>query len=340
VRALTTYCGHIATGGWRNRRLVDLLLQKAELAAQIDGRPYARACVSMAKGVAAHLQSRYAESVRHCDEAVASLLDGRSQSDDDRCRDASWEQALARSIAMWSLMYMGRIDELAQRQPILSRMAEESNDLFATLNFGTQIRTFYLLGSDQPGEALRCLEFDARRLSTQGFFVQHQNYLLARAFVEQYCGCGAAAWQALQDSLGWSTLRLVQHMRIDYFQARCRAALAAGSQASGRDRRRLLREARHAERKLRAEKTPWTAAVSSVLQAAIAAAEGRADVRQLLSSAVDQLSAVDGLLLAAAARVRLAQVEGREEGDAAARMQALGVVNVGRMTSALLPGFD
>ena len=168
MRALTTYCGHVAAGGWKNRRLVDRLLNKTESAARFDGRPYAKAVLAVAKGAAFHLQSRYAESVKFCDEAVACLVDGRSQSVDERCRDAAWEQA-SHSFAMWSLMYMGRMDLLAQRQPILSRMAEEADDLFATLNFGTQIRTYLLLGADQPDEARRRLEMDARRLSDSDF---------------------------------------------------------------------------------------------------------------------------------------------------------------------------
>ena len=129
-------------------------------------------------------------------------------------------------------------------------------------------------------------------------------------------------------------------MRIDYLQARCRAALAACRQASPSQRRTYLKEAWLAERKLEVEGTPWAAAVASVLQASIAAAEGRTDLRPRLSQAADKLRAVDGLLLAAAAEVRLAQIGGGCPESAGARMLRLGVANVQRMTTALLPGFE
>jgi hypothetical protein len=339
-RAMTAHSGHVAAGGYRNRRRVDALLERIDAIAGADGMPYALATAAIARGAAAHLQSRYGESVRCCDQAAAGLLDPKSRAIDPRCLDVTWELNLARSFGMWSLMYMGDIAELTRRQPEVLRLAEERNDLFATLNFGTQITTYVLLGRDRPDDARRRLEEDGRRLSKLGYFVQHQNHLLAMAFLEQYCGDGRAAWRHMQDAqraYSGSLLSHVQHMRIDFLQARGRAALAAARQSGDAA---LMKQAEQTARRLRGENTPWAAAMSAFLCAGIAAARRQADVEQYLTNAIAQLIEVNGRLFAAAARVRLAQV--RKSGADAAddEMRRLGVRNPQRMTAALLPGFE
>ena len=61
---------------------------------------------------------------------------------------------------MWCLMYQGNMAELARRQPKLIGLAQENDDLFAVLNFGTVIMTAVLLAGDDTAEARRRLEAD------------------------------------------------------------------------------------------------------------------------------------------------------------------------------------
>lgn len=200
IRNLTAFSGHVAASGYRKRKRVDRLLATIDDLAAQDGQPYALAGAEIARGVASHLQSQYRTSVKFCDRAVALLLDDDSKVADSRCYNATWELNVARSISLWSLMYMGQIDKLALRQPELLRAAEETNNLFAALNFSTQIMTHIMLAADRPDEARRRLQADGERLPAFGFFVQHQNHLLALAFLEQYCGCGHQAWQHLENA--------------------------------------------------------------------------------------------------------------------------------------------
>jgi hypothetical protein len=329
--------------GWKGRKQVNKLLHELERLASDDGRPYAAAAFDIARGVAAHLQSRYVESITYCDSAVARLLDIASQSSDGRCRDAAWEVVLARSIALWSFMYMGRIDELSRRLPDLSRAAEEKNDLLATLNFGTQVRTYVLLGAnDDPAQARERLDADEQRLSQFAFMIQHENYWLARAFLEQYCGNGLAAWECAEESrrrFEWSSIYLVQHMRIDYFQMRCRAALAAAHDATGAKRAYLIGAAIKCERRLRSEKTPWATALATLMQVGIERARGGVNVATICTEAIQRLEALDVLLFAAVARACLAELTKTGGAEADAGIAQLGASNPRRLIAAILPGF-
>jgi hypothetical protein len=248
---------------------------------------------------------------------------------------------------MWAMTYAGEAKEAARRHPDLLQKAREHNDLFAILNFGTTVAAFANLSEDQPEELREHLQEDKARLSERGFFVQHHNWLLASAFLEMYEGNGQAAWDVIGDH--WpgyraSFLSRVQQIRIDFWQTRARAALAAAEKS--RQPSRLLAAAQRDARRLRRENAPWASALAQLIQAGVDARRGeRGRAIERLPKASAALLGVDMKLFAAAANVRLGRLLADEAGKqlgamAKAEMTRLGVRDPERMTRALAPGFD
>ena len=339
VRALTGYVCHLSFTGTRVRGAVATNLTKLRRVARRNDGPYFRAAVEMARGVAAHLQGRWHAAVKSCDRSAEYLLD-------KRCRDVAWELDMSRTFALWALMYVGDVRELARRQPQLLHAAQQANDRFAILNFGTVVTTYVLLGADRPDEVRRQLENDRDLLSRQGFFVQNHMWLLASTFLELYCGEATVAWEAVADK--WRNYQLsflgqLQQARIDFLQMQGRAAVAAA--ASHGTRHASLPPARKIVARLRCEQAPWSTALALMLEAGIASVSGhRTDAADLLRAAAVALEAAHMKLFAAACRMHLGQITpgdiGREEyrrGQQA--MRSLGVANPQRMACALVPGF-
>jgi hypothetical protein len=339
VRALTAYVGHTAIRGSRGRRNSGRLLVATKRVARSHDTAYSRAAAELARGVIAHLEGRWRAAVRSCDRATKYLLD-------KSCVDVGWEINTARTFSMWALMYMGDIAELASRQPELLRIAEERNDFFALLNFGTVVTTNIKLAADRPADARIGLATDEERLSDRGFFVQHHNWLLASTFLRLYEGDGAAAWRQIAD--GWrgyrkSFLGHVQQVRIDFLQTQGRAAIAAAEQSA--NPRPHLKRAEKIVRRLRRERVKWADALADMLAAGICSVQRDHDATVAhLQAAAKQFNEVQMKLFCASAHLHLEQLlEGdadeRRQHSGSAAMTELGIENPSRMANAIVPGF-
>ncbi len=330
-RDLAAYVGHLAIGGSRSRSATRraLLAIRSQRGQQDD--PYSRAMLLMGRGIAALLRGDWSATIGCCDRAVTKLVDGQ-------CFGATWELSTARTFSLWALQYQGNLVELARRQPELMREAEETNDLFATLNFGTQVMAHLQLAAGQPEESLRRLERDRQRLSNRGFFVQHHNYWLASTYTLLYLGRGHEALRCIEGQ--WRNYRSaflsqVQQIRVDHFQVYARAILAAAAEAppSSSERRELLTRARAAIRRLKAERVGWSTALALALEASLAQLSGSAEeAATKLREAEISLAAADMRLFAAAAKVHLNSTD-----DA---FSVLGATAPREMAAMLIPGFS
>jgi tRNA A-37 threonylcarbamoyl transferase component Bud32/GTPase SAR1 family protein len=332
ARAATAVTGHTATAGSTARGRVSRLLAKTRQAAHLEGGAYSKAACCVARGVAAHLEGRWLVAVHCCDKA-ADLLE-------KHCHDVAWELSMARTFAMWALMYYGDMAELSRRQPDLLRAAEEKDDLFSSLNYGTAIRTYRLLAADQPGEARRWLDAERSQLARWGFFVQHHMHLQAVGFLELYDGDELAAWQHLQPA--WkeyskSALHYVQQVRTNFFFLRARAAVAAATTSP--EPSDHLREAQREVRRLMRERVGWATALATAIRAGVAAARGdREQATVLVERAACQFDQAEMHLFAAAARMHSENGDARRQGEE--EMMSRGVINPRRMCRALVPGFN
>ncbi len=341
VRDLAAYIGHVAIPGNRGRRQTRRVLLASRELVRGSSDPHSRAMLFLARGIAALLRGEWAKTIRCCDHAVVHL-------NHEQIRGATWELSTARTFALWALQYQGNFVELARRQPELMRIAQETNDLFATLNFGTQVMTNLQLAADNPNEALRRLEEDRSRLSDRGFFVQHHNQLLATVCTRLYQRRGIQSLQLLDGQ--WSHYRRaflsqVQQIRIDHCQVAARAHLAAAAELSATDpakSKTVLANARKIVSRLHREKVDWSVALATAFDAAALHLNGdRTNAIAQLRLAAEKLHKVDMRLFAAAASHHLANLDASVSAQASVDEQwaSLGIADPTAMANMLIPGF-
>jgi hypothetical protein len=182
------------------------------------------------------------------------------------------------------------------------------------------------------------------RWTHEGFHVQHMNRLYDEVRIDLYEGNGAGAWRRVAEHwpvLKRSHLLLVQQVRIFMRHLRGRAALAAVART--KDQHALLRAAEEEARALGREGAPWARALAQLLSAGVAAGRGEKDrVPGLLRDAAEQCDVAAMRLYAAAARRRLGQWLGGDEGQTLVKsaddwMAEQQVLRPERMTALLVP---
>jgi hypothetical protein len=251
---------------------------------------YAGAVVRLARGISALLRGDWKQTVYSCDRAIASLSA-------EGIYGASWELSTARTFALWGIQYRGQIADLQRRQPELLRIAEETNDQFAILNYRSQVMAHLMLARNEPQEAIEQLDVDRARLSDNGFFIQHHNQLLARTFVLIYLRRGIEAWELIQGQ--WKRYRQaflsqIQQVRVDHFQTLARAQLAAAAECRETDSARcrcLLEQAKQVIGRLEKEHVAWGSALATSFRGSIASLkDDQSGTVQHLQAAIQQFS--------------------------------------------------
>jgi hypothetical protein len=171
-------------------------------------------------------------------------------------------------------------------------------------------------------------------------------YNSAMNYVLLYAGDGPAAWEAFNSfspKLRRSLMLTVQMIRGHHYQQGGRSAL--GAAAAAQDPGPLLRAAEGFASKLERERTAWCTPIGLLIRAAVASIRGEewAAIR-FLTEAVPGFEASDQPLFAAAARRRLGELKGGEEGrvlvsQANEWMTSRSIQNPSRMTACYAPGF-
>jgi tetratricopeptide (TPR) repeat protein len=336
ARALTSEAAHVSTAGARSHDRVILLLRTAEEIARRINNPHARGMLLLARGMAHYLEG--------CWRAALTEFDNADEIFRQHCTGVSWEIDTAHTWALWSMTYMGWFRELARRWPALLSDARDHGDLYAVTILGTYIMAVVRLSQDASEEAQVQLRQVMERWSKQGFHVQHHNAVLAQVLIHLYQGNGVAAFEHIQDR--WpryknSLLLRVQQVRINIMLLRAQSAIAAAITKA----KPFLRAAEADARSLRREKMPWSDALVPLILAGVAGVRrDSAKAIGLLREAIDRLHAVDMEIFAQAARRRLGQLLGGEEGrllieESEAWMGAQGIRKPARMAAVFAPGF-
>jgi eukaryotic-like serine/threonine-protein kinase len=309
------------------------------VAARVDA-PFARGWVTLAAGFAAFLEGRFRQARDRCEQAEAVFRD---------CVGVWWEVGSARLFSLWSLFYLGELGELARRQPVFLKEAEERGDRYTATSLRLSVLGTVWLAADDPERARTEAEEAIQQWSRHGYHSPHYWHLVADVSASLYAGDARRAWARVEEDWGKMRRALflrIQQARIEAFGLRARAALAlATATPPGGERDRLLAEAERSARRIAREHMRWGSPLAKLVRAGAAAQSGDGDAaRAALADAAGGFDAADMALHAAVAR----RCEGRLRGGAAgaadvaradAWLASAGVKNPERMVSLLAPGF-
>jgi serine/threonine protein kinase/tetratricopeptide (TPR) repeat protein len=297
-------------GGTALHRRAPRLLDKAETLARRTENPYALAWIPLARGIGEFYRGAWKQSLSLCAEAETLFR--------DYGRDVAWELATAKAYGLWSLGYMGEFKELARRVVDGLHEARERGDRFALVLLSTGSSHYVHLANDDP-EASRRESTDAlREWSQAGFHLQHLLDLFVQVETDLYEGDALGAFTRISDEwprLERSMLLRVQNARIFMMDLRARAEVALAVARGGDSE--LLRAAERRAHRIGQERMAWGDHVAASLLGCIARA--RKDDRvaaRLFERAASGFDAMDMVVHGAAARERLGDLLGGDEGGA------------------------
>jgi eukaryotic-like serine/threonine-protein kinase len=338
ARALCFEVGFNAMAGDPAIHQTAPLLEQAQVLAHRSRHPHAQSLAVWARGIAAYLVGDWVNAAQLCDRAAELLR--------EKCTGVTWELITANRFLLGSLTFLGEVGELVQRVPLLLAAAQEQGNLFAATDLRTRLNLVWLV-NDQP-DAARQEVIDAMLQWPQaGFHLQHYSALVALVQIELYTGDSAVAWKHLTGQLKAMTRSLlmrVQVLRIEsrYLRARCALAMVVSGEARAEHMFAIVEQlARQIER----EQIVWARPFVALLRASVAALSGDIEkAAELCAVAVAGFEAAHMNLYAAAARRRLGQLMGGDEGAtliAAAEewMTAQRIKRPARLTRMLAPGF-
>ncbi len=336
ARAMTFETVQMATRGGpaiaRARQLAD---QTEELARR-SGHPHAIGLAIWARGLSAYLIGHWKEAAELCERAAEVLR--------DQCTGAAWELTVAHRFMLTSLMFLGELTEVARRVPQLLSVALEQGNIFAATDLRTRLNPIWL-ATDDPDRARDEVIAAMTQWPRKGFHLQHYTSLVALAQIELYTGDFEVAWKHMDQQvkpLERSLLLRTQGLRIDSLHLRARLALAS---AFGRDRNERLRIAGNCADRIAREDMPWSNPLANFTYAALAKQSGdTARAEELTKQAVDGFEAADMALYAAAARRRLGELRGGDEGreliaQSEEWMSKQQIKNSVAVTNLMAPGF-
>ncbi len=338
ARAIAMEAAHVSTAGSRGMRRFEQLMRIAEPLAERVGQPHARAMTTLARALSLLMLGEW-RSARLWFERAEDLF--RNQ-----CTGTAWELDTVHNLSLWGLVFLGDLNALRQRWPILIKEARERGDLYAETTLNTFYMTMLKLADGDDQEPERELDMLMKRWTQRGFHVQHSTAFRARFHLLLYRGDITAAWnlvQSVRPLYEKSMLLRLQMIRIEMYEvcARCTLALAATSD----NFQPLLRRAERDVRRLEREQRPWSSAYARFLQAAIALRRGqRSRSSELLRESASRFDACDMRLNAVVARRCLGRLIGGPGGDslvaqADAWMNAQGIQDPVRWAAMYAPCF-
>ena len=202
----------------QERKLLDIVRREAD---DCPDREEGHAFALGTQGIGMFLRGQWREALAKEDIAYAKYVSNR----------AGWH-ANGQLFAIWSLTFLGRLEEFRRRHAKLLRDAEGREDLYTTVNLRVGYSNWAWLVTDNVQESRDEVRRAMAAWSPRGFHLQHYRALLAEANVELYVGDGASAYERVTREwakLKQSFLLRVQYVRADAHFVRARAALASAA---------------------------------------------------------------------------------------------------------------
>jgi serine/threonine protein kinase len=327
----------ISQGGRRRCRRAAEAVDIADRLARQGEHPSAQGLVLLTRGMIAYSEGRWQDA---CD-----LYDRAETVYREHGLGVAFEINLARYYSLFAHYYRGDINAIAQRSVILYQEARERDDFLATMMVGL-VKLYGRLSADDIDAVRRELGEIVEHCPEQGVELLRHNVWIWQINLELYCGNGTAALQLLnqpRSALERSLVQRSRHLRIPWQYKRGCCFLAAAAEAF--DRKSLEKSAEEAARTLEREKLPWANGLAGLLRAGVAVCrDERERASAILREALATFEATGMFLYAAAARRRLGELIGGDEGrrrieQADAWMAEQKIRNPTRMTALYAPGF-
>jgi tetratricopeptide (TPR) repeat protein len=339
ARAMLMECGHRATTGDVKNQRTSTFLEMARALVRQGSEPLAHGRIAFVEGLQDYFSGRWRGALVSFDRAIDIFR--------DRCAGAVWELDTAKVLSLFSLYYLGEMTELKRRSLVLSAESKErgNNYLFAMSNTGVGL--FWHLLEDDPEEVRSGLDQALDRWPNRGSYsLAPFSSLISEALINLYQGqplCSLERVMSAWPSVTTSLLLRVQNLRVMILHVRAGCALAAA--VINADYIKLLRNVESDVKRLERERAPWSIGFARLLGAGYWAVQNQGrKAEELLADAILRFEAVEMPLYAAAARRRLGQLRGGDEGQALieqadAWMQRQEIQRPDRWTAMLAPGF-
>jgi hypothetical protein len=341
ARSLAVRTSVYGMAGSSNEERMRRTAARAETIATRAGSPHALAWTRASLGLSLYLVGRFREGFETLKEAEVVFR--------NEVVGGAWEIFPVRLFRLQSLAMLGRLEGLAQEQPLTLREAVERGDKYGSVNARVGLSNLVWLVEDRPDLARRRCQEAIREWSTQGFHLEHYYALMALMHVDLYEGKPEAAlerwnaeWRALQRSL----ITRVQFVRITWAHLRARGSLAAAEQRARGERETLLEQVLRDARRIDRERATWARPYASLLRAGVAKLRGdTARARTEAELAIPAFEAHDMKMHAEVARRALGTLVGGDEGRklverAEAWMKGETVRAPARFQRVFAPGFD
>jgi tetratricopeptide (TPR) repeat protein len=332
AQALCAEAGYQAQRG-RHERALDLIARALRIARDLD-RPDLVTRVSGAEGLAHLLSGRFSD-------AVVKLAERERLH--DPMMSTPHEIALIRQLRLMAMYYTGSFRELCRifDEILLDAIRRGDRWSAATLVRGGSLAW---LVRDEPERARRAFAEWPWELFPGEFHYQQAYELNARCEVALYEGEGGHLLEQFGPEIAAALRMHVARWEIMRLRANelC-GRLALADAAVSEHPEPLLREARRRARRLRRSGRPYALAWATLIEAGISARVGDARTPLLLREAVATAEAHGLVACAMAARWRLGEWLGGEEGRAQREtaerwFAAEGVKNPGKIAALFTPG--
>lgn len=336
ARALFLEAVHQAARGTRKRAAADALITRGEALARQPSGITQSGFAEISRCAAAYLCGDWRQARRYGD-AAESLLEAHRHG-------VAAVRLYAQVVTLWSMHYLGEHRQFVHRVDQRLDEAQRRGDRYALMTIQGGVCNLRWLLSGDIGGAQRAYEASVAGISfSDGYHMQYQEALLARANLDLYVGEGDRAWQDVQSS--WPALRRTLMLefeitRIESLHLRARSALASHGPLGMR-----LRHAEADARRLLREHARYAVALGQLTLAGVAAS------REDLGTSADHLrqaeagfTAADMQLLRAIARYRRGRIMGGNHGRmlvqaSEAWMQVQGIACPERTAAMMAPGF-
>jgi serine/threonine protein kinase/tetratricopeptide (TPR) repeat protein len=307
MRAASLAAAHLAATGRRPGRLERALLQIAHGLAERDGSREATTHFAGAWGMGLFLRGRWKEAREllergckvplYCNPGVANI----------------------RLFAIYSSFFVGEVQESSARLQHLLADAEDHKDRYTTAQLGTSVGIHASLAVDDPESARRGVERALRQWPRTGFHVQHWQAMVCSPDVDLYEGRIEGVYERFMEKMPLLKRSFLLHIGCIRSYTRYANARLAIASIDGRPELRLVRvgEALRLANRLERGHDLWTSGLAALVRGCAENAAGNRDAAiAAFRSAVERTEATDMRVHAAAARYRLGQLLGGDDGGA------------------------